>query len=146
MFKFPIESHCNIRLYQVTSNTGSLTRRERAPLARLLAFVLLAFVAYSATAESVHRHGVLLLAVNGSSAPAISSSEGSGPLANDSRANGECLICQLRQQLSFSLINAPSQNIATQIEHALVDASALPSLSQTGAPQRGRAPPLTSLS
>lgn len=130
----------------MTSKTGSLTRRKSAPLARLLAFVLLAFVAYTATAESVHRHGGLSLVAQGSSVPAITSPDDSGSLVNDSRATGECLICQLRQQLSFSLLNAPSLNIAPEVQLARVIASALPSFSGTTAPQRGRAPPLTSLS
>ena len=131
-------------LYQVTSNTGSLARRQSAPFARLLAFVLLAFVTYAAT--SIHRHGSLLPAAPDSNVPAITSSDDSGSLANDSRATGECLICQLRQQLSFSLLNAPSLNVAPEAQLARFIASELPSFSVTATPQRGRAPPLTSLS
>jgi hypothetical protein len=131
-------------LYQVTSHTGSLTCRKSAPFARLLALLLLVLVTYAATAESVHRHGALLSNTRGNSAPAITSSGDSGSLANDARASGECLICQLRQQLSFSLVSAPSLIISPTPQLARSIVPRLSSLSETAAPRRGRAPPLTS--
>jgi Protein of unknown function (DUF2946) len=133
-------------LYQVTSNTGSATRRSRAPLARFVAFMLLALVIYATTAASVHKHGGLLLNAHGSSAPAVNSSDDADSSANDSRATGECLICQLRQQLSFTLLNAPPLNLAPPAQLERVNAASLPSFSRADAPQRGRAPPLASLS
>jgi hypothetical protein len=132
-------------LYQVTSSTRSAIFRPNASLKRILAFVLLAFVTYAATAEAVHRHGGLLLVATGSSTSAISPSNDAGSAANDSRANGECLICQLRQQLSFTLLNAPPLIVAPQAQIARAHATALPSFSRPDAPQRGRAPPLASL-
>jgi hypothetical protein len=143
---FPVESDCNITLYQVTSNTTAAPFRPYAPLKRILAFVLLAFVTYTATAEAVHRHGGLLLAAQASNATALSQSDDAGSSANDSRANGECVICQLRQQLSFTLLNAPLLIVAPQAQTARTQATALPSLSRQAATQRGRAPPLASLS
>lgn len=132
-------------LYQVTSNTGSMTHRPSTPFKRLLAFVLLAFFIYASTAESVHRHGGLLLATQGSSAPKFTAPDDTGSLTRDARASSECLICQLRQQLSFSLLNAPSLNVTPETELTREGATPLPSLSGTDTPQRGRAPPLTSL-
>jgi hypothetical protein len=131
-------------LYQVTSNTGSLRRIQTAPLARLLAFVLLAFVSYAATAESVHRHGGILLVSQVCSAPAIASSDETASSVNDDRVTADCLICQLRQQLSFSLLNAPSLNVIPQAQIARFSAAALFSFSGTAAPKRGRAPPCAS--
>ena len=129
----------------MTSQTTSATSPQNAPLARLLAFVLLAFVAYSTTVEAVHKHGTRSLAVNGVSATAIYSSGDPGTSANDSRAASECVICQLRQQLSTSLLSALPQIVAPQEQIARAHSSALPATSRFSTPQRGRAPPLASL-
>ena len=129
----------------MTSSTRTAVSRPHAPVKRILAFVLLAFVTYAATAEAVHRHGGLLPNALARSATVLSPSDDAGSSANDSRSSGECLICQLRQQLSFTLLNAPPLVVAPQLEIALAQATALPSFSRPDAPQRGRAPPLNSL-
>jgi len=130
----------------VTSNTTPATPRRHAPLARLLAFALLAFVAYTTTAESVHRHGGLALERAAVSAASVSPSGDAVPSANDSQALGDCLICQLRQNLSFSLPSALPPLVAPQVSAELTRAAALLSAARSGAPTRGRAPPSTSLS
>jgi hypothetical protein len=112
----------------------------------VLAFVLLAFVAYTTTVESVHRHGRLTLKLSESSAAAVTSSGDANPSANDSPALGDCLICQLRQQLSFSLLSDLPQIVAPQVQPELSPAVAPLSVSRFEAPQRGRAPPHASLS
>jgi hypothetical protein len=114
-------------------------------LARLLAFVLLAFVTYSTTAEAVHKHGNLLFASSNSSATAVYSSGDASHSANDSRSASECVICQLRQHLSISLLNALPQLVAPQRQTTRTLATTLPSASRFATPQRGRAPPLASL-
>jgi hypothetical protein len=129
----------------VTSNTTSATHRQNTPLARLLAFVLLAFVTYTTTAEAVHKHGNLSLVTSNGSATAIYSSGDAHSSANDSRSTGECVICQLRQHLSLSLLNALPQLVAPQAQATRTLAATLPSASRTLAPQRGRAPPFASL-
>ncbi|HWT00537.1 MAG TPA: DUF2946 family protein [Pyrinomonadaceae bacterium] len=130
----------------MTSNTELSKSRRHAPLARTLAFVLLAFVAYTTTAESVHRHGRLELTRSGSPAAAVNASGDADSAANDSPALGDCLICQLRQNLSFSLLSALPQLVAPQSQAELSRAVALLSASRFEAPRRGRAPPSTSLS
>ena len=130
----------------MTSNTVSAARHRHAPLARLLAFALLAFVTYTTTAESVHRHDGLALKRAGVSAAAVSPSGDANTSANDSTALRDCLICQLRQNLSSSLLSALPQLVAPQVEAELSQAGALPAASRFEAPRRGRAPPATSLS
>lgn len=112
----------------------------------MLAFVLLAFVAYTTTAESVHRHGRLTLQPAESSTATVSPSGDANPSANDSPALGDCLICQLRQNLSFTLLSALPQLVAPPSQVELSTAVALLSASRFEAPRRGRAPPVTSLS
>lgn len=129
----------------MTSNTELAVSRPTAPLARIVAFVLLALVTYTATAEAVHKHGGLLLAPANSFVPAFDSSGDADSSANDSRASGECLICQLRQNFSISLLSPLPQLIAPQDPMMRSLAAALPCASRADAPQRGRAPPLASL-
>jgi hypothetical protein len=119
--------------------------RPNAPYKRILAFVLLAFVTYAATAEAVHRHGGLLIVTSNSAATMISSSSDATSTANDSRAVGECLICQLRQQLSYTLFNAPLLIVEPQAQLERTHPAALPSFSRPDTPRRGRAPPIASL-
>lgn len=130
----------------MTSKTVSAARRRHAPLARLLALVLLAFVTYTTTAESVHRHGGLALEGAAGSAAAVTSHGDADSTASDSPALGDCLICQLRQNLSFSLLSALPQLAAPQVKAELSPAVALLAASRFEAPRRGRAPPSTSLS
>jgi len=129
----------------VTGNTTSATPRQNTPLARLLALVLLAFVAYSTTAEAVHKHGNLSLAPLNSSAQAFYSSGDASSSINNSRATGECVICQLRQQLSISLLTALPQIVAPLNQATQTLAAALPCSARYTTPRRGRAPPLASL-
>lgn len=130
----------------MASNTESSKSRRHAPLARVLAFVLLAVVSYTATAESVHRHGRLALTPSVSSAAAVAPSGGADSAVNDSPALGECLICQLRQNLSSGLLSALPQLVAPRPHAELSRAVALLSVSRFEAPRRGRAPPAASLS
>jgi Protein of unknown function (DUF2946) len=128
-----------------SSSTRSATSRPNALLQRIMALVLLAFVAYVATAGVVHRHGGLSVATHGSAAAAINPAGDAGSSANDSRAVSDCLICQLRQQLSFSLLNAPPLILAPPAQLARMPRAVLSCFSRTDTPQRGRAPPLASL-
>ncbi|MBA2734354.1 MAG: hypothetical protein H0U54_15940 [Acidobacteria bacterium] len=129
----------------MTGNITSATHRQNRPIARLLAFVLLAFVTYSSTAEAVHKHGNLSLAPSNSSAQAAYSPSDASSTINNSRATGECVICQLRQQLSVSLLNALPQIVAPQNQATRALAAALPCSTRYTTPRRGRAPPLPSL-
>jgi hypothetical protein len=129
----------------VTSKTRQAASRPYAPLKRVLAFALLAFVVYAATAEAIHRHGGLYRFTSTSSAQSVISQGGATSTANDARAFGECLICQFRQQLSFTLLNGPLLVLAPQAQSAWAQATGLPFYSRTDTPRRGRAPPPTSL-
>jgi Protein of unknown function (DUF2946) len=145
VFIFPVEINCSISFQQVTSNTTIATPRQHALWARLLAFVLLAFITYSTTAEAVHKHGNLSLVSANGSATAVSSSGDASSSANESRSIGECVICQRRQHLSVSLLSTLPQLVAPQEQVTRTPATVLPSASRIATPQRGRAPPLSSL-
>jgi hypothetical protein len=130
----------------VTSKTRRSTlRTKHAPLARLLAFVLLALVTYAATAEAAHKHGNLTLDRSSNAAPAFGPNGDDGSSLKDSRTFGDCLICQLHQHLSVSLFSSLPQVVAPPTQIAQTPAAEFSYLSQSDTPRRGRAPPLSSL-
>lgn len=113
-------------------------------MARVLAFVLLLFVTHSATAEVVHQHGNLLSATSTSAASFIDAD--TNPLAPESNGStGECLICQLHQHLFSTLLISTPGLAAPQAEEATAGQSFVSLPSRAHTPQRGRAPPETSL-
>jgi hypothetical protein len=113
----------------------------------LLAFALLALVTYSATVNVVHRHGNLLLkpAAQTITAAAVSEPGDANSSLNDSRSLGDCLICQLHQNLSTTLFSPQPQLIAPVAQARQIPAAEISYLSQSNTPRQGRAPPLTSL-
>jgi hypothetical protein len=129
----------------VTSKTRSALRTKHAPPARLLAFVLLALVTYAATAESAHKHGNVSLNRPAQSAPAFEASSDAESSLKDSKKFGDCLICQLHQNLSVSLFSTLPQVVAPLTQTAHLLAAELTYLSQSDTPHSGRGPPLSSL-
>jgi len=122
--------------------------------ARVLAFVLLASIAWGATAEFTHHHGVqstarigTLLsqtqAANAGAQTATPLVESGETEASSSRSNSGagCLICQLHQNLSTTLFNTPPRVLPVDLP--VVSASAMVILppSEVAANQHGRAPP-----
>jgi hypothetical protein len=129
----------------VTSNTGSTSSRQHAPFARFLAFVLLVFISYGATAEAAHKHGSILPEPRAELAATVSSPDNTNPSSQSSRPGGECLICQLQQHLFVSLLNALPQILPPPAQLVSLPAAAVSYLSHADTPQRDRAPPSASL-
>jgi len=131
----------------VTSKNETTLRIRHAPAARVLAFVLLLLVAYSTTAEAVHKHGNLLVRNQATQGISVASTpDGTGSSLNDSRSLGDCLICQLHQNLSTTLFSPLPQAIAPVVQATLAPTVEVSYLSHAATPQRGRAPPFASLS
>lgn len=109
----------------------------------MLSLVLLFLVAYGATVETAHKHGstVFDAARSDINATVISEpTDSDSPLAN-SPATGECLICQLHQNLFTSLTNALPQTHALQFDRAGHAAAVFSFYSRPNTPGHGRAPP-----
>lgn len=130
----------------MTSKNDTTLRIQHAPVARVLAFVLLVLVAYSTTAEAVHKHGNLLLNQAPQTVTAVSEPTDTGSSLNDSRSLGDCLICQLHQNLSTTLFSPLPQVVAPVTQATLAPRTEAFYLSQSDPPRRGRAPPSPSLS
>jgi hypothetical protein len=132
----------------VTSNTKSRSSRGRNPLTRLLSLLLFAFIIHGATAEIVHSHGGASLArhVVNTTTPAVSDPLDSDSSSQKTRTLNECVICQLHQNLSTTLFTALPWMAPPTEQFTSILASATTYFSPASTPQRGRAPPLASLS
>ena len=142
-FILHIPLHCNIQSKHVTSTTTQARTRPHTPLARVVAFVLLLWVTYSATAEVAHKHGELLSATQTSATTISESTDHS--TTEDWRSTGECLICQLHQHLYSGLLISLPGFAPPQTQPSLARTTFVSAISQPSAPQRGRAPPIASL-
>jgi hypothetical protein len=124
----------------ISQTTSFSIGRRRAHPSRALACLLLLLIAYGATVQVVHSHG-RVSAVR-AAATAISDAGGSQSSRTGQHSHQECATCQFQQQLFNGLVDAPlfASALATQI--AAVSAPAVPFLSISATPQRGRAPPV----
>jgi len=110
---------------------------------RALSFLLLGFIVYGTTVEAAHTHGSLTTANK-----AIASSTFSDP-ATETKTNnnllgcGDCLICQLHQSFSATVISAPPSLVPAALSSRIYNLTAGSVSSETNAPRRGRAPPFS---
>jgi hypothetical protein len=134
--------NCSIKLKLVTSNNNiAATPRRHAPLARMLAFVLLVFISYGATAGAAHRHGNILKAGRADAAATMSGSSNSGSTVKDNGTNGECLMCRLHQHLFAGLLHHLPGFTPPSVELIRATIEPVSYFSQANTPRRGRAPP-----
>jgi hypothetical protein len=111
---------------------------------RALSLLLLGFIVYGTTVEAAHTHGSL--AANNASA----SSSFSDP-ATETKTHshllgyGDCLICQLHQHFSATLISVPPSIVPSSLRSRIFNLTAVSVHSQTSTPRTGRAPPQASL-
>jgi hypothetical protein len=113
-----------------------------AAFTRWLSLLLVVFILYGTTVEAAHRHGRTLPLA--SSTAAHFSNEQSQNLSTNKSGCNDCLICQLHQNFTSTLIvlrlkHDPPARIPQQIT-ALAHEDLL---SQIISPQAGRAPPET---
>jgi hypothetical protein len=120
----------------------------------VLAVVLLASIAWGATAESTHHHGAqatarvstLLSQAHASNVGEQTTTprvESGGTEQSSSRSTNaaDCLICQLHQNLSATLFNTPPRVAPVDSHVVSASATVIFPLSEVASNQRGRAPP-----
>jgi len=115
---------------------------------RGLALLLLACLAWGATAEFTHHHGFQSPLAQGARASQTNDaastelqSRNNGATSSRSRSLAECLICQLHQNLSASEINQPSLIGATDLQLSCTSSDVAVHLFEFADTRRGRAPP-----
>jgi hypothetical protein len=121
---------------------------RHACFARVLSFLLLSFIAFSATFGVAHTHGSPF---NGPVSRATKTADFAracdlpGSQTGGLLRSGDCSICQLHRQLSGGLLYGPIFAPAPPAQHAAAALATIPDLFTNSAPRRGRAPPPTSV-
>jgi hypothetical protein len=107
----------------------------------VLSFLLLGFIVYGTTVEAAHTHGALRAAKSSVTASNFSTPESDTKTATNLVGCGDCLICQLHQQFSTSVIAAPPSVVPSSLAARHLNTTATAVRSQTATPRSGRAPP-----
>ena len=135
-------------------NRTYLLLHSPARRARVLAVMLLASIAWGATAEFTHHHGFQSTArvsallsqtqnANASAQTATPLVESGGTKRSSSRSTNaaDCLICQLHQNLSTTLFNTPPRVAPVDLQVVSASATVIFPLPEVTSNQHGRAPP-----
>jgi hypothetical protein len=120
----------------------------------VLAFVLLASIAWGATAEFTHNHGARSTArastllsqaqtsnVTDQTATSLVESGKTQRSSSKSTNAADCLICQLHQNLSTTLFNTPPRVAPVDLQVVGASTTVIVPLSEVASNQHGRAPP-----
>ena len=135
-------SSLNLTHPTMTSMLNGALQNRGSALRRRIGLLLLVFIIYGTTVEAAHRHGRVRSADSGTTT--LLESEHTSTPVNSTNGCSDCLICQLHQNFTttlivFRLLNPPSQirlQITTQVPRDV--------LSQLASPTAGRAPPFIS--
>ena len=114
-------------------------QNQSAKLKRGLGLLLLVFIFYGTTVEAAHRHGRVVPQSN----PAAASFDKTGTTSTTPKTQGcsDCLICQLHQNFSATLITFKPQaeKLTRQTHSQSIAPVSIRSVSTSSSP--GRAPP-----
>jgi len=115
---------------------------RNAGFSRWLGLLLIAFILYGTTVEAAHRHGRVL--TEKSDVTSVTHSEQPGNLTGALTNCGDCLICQLHQNFSTTLIALRLNDPPRIVLHKTTAVVAPHLLSRITTPLAGRAPPFIS--
>jgi len=114
-------------------------QNQSASLKRGVGLLLLVFIFYGTTVEAAHCHGRVVPPSN----PAASSFDKTGTTSTSPTTQGcsDCLICQLHQNFSATLISVKpvADALVSHTQTPQLNPVSIRSITQT--PQSGRAPP-----
>jgi hypothetical protein len=115
----------------------------RAAFPRALSIALLAFIVCGTTVEAAHNHGNPLESNKVTSAAHFSDPATESKLGTNSQGCNDCLICQLHQHFSATVIAVPPSIGPLSVGSQFFNLTTVSVHTQTATPQRGRAPPIT---
>lgn len=121
--------------------TRSLQFRTAA-FSRWLGLLLIALIFYGTTVEAAHRHG--RVQNDNSDVTSLTQSEETGTPAGAQSGCADCLICQLHQNFSTTLIALRLNEPPTRVLHRTTAVVVPDLLSRIISPLAGRAPPFIS--
>ena len=118
----------------------ALLQNRSAAFTRWLSLLLVVFILYGTTVEAAHRHGRTLPAT--ASAAAHFANQQTQNLSTNKTGCNDCLICQLHQNLTTTLIALRlKQEAQTKAPQRVTTEAPEDLRSQIISPQSGRAPP-----
>ncbi|HEY2964105.1 MAG TPA: hypothetical protein VGJ37_16915 [Pyrinomonadaceae bacterium] len=117
----------------------ALLNNRAATFTRWLSLLLVVFILYGTTVEAAHRHGRVL--PSRSSAAANVHNEQTQNLSSNKTGCNDCLICQLHQNFTTTLIALRLNNPPTRTPQLVTTVAPEDLLSQIISPRAGRAPP-----
>ncbi|HXQ70735.1 MAG TPA: hypothetical protein VN844_09620 [Pyrinomonadaceae bacterium] len=117
----------------------ALTKNQGATFSRWLNLLLVVFILYGTTVEAAHRHGLIVPSYTGANAQL--DNEHDKNLGNVKTGCNDCLICQLHQNLTTTLIALRLDDPPVRLPQRVVVAVSQDLLSQIITPVSGRAPP-----
>ncbi len=127
----------------VTSTLTPRLKTHSTRFSRALTLLLVVFILYGTTVEAAHRHGRILPTENHAASvidPALARNVAGGQIGC-----GDCLICQLHQNFSTTLITFRQADAPVYVRTQFFDTALAGSHSLTNAPRKGRAPPTSLL-
>lgn len=125
--------------HQTLTSMFALLRNPNSTFSRWVGVLLVAFIFYGTTIEAAHRHGKTL--PSAPSATSLRNAEHANNPVSSKSGCSDCLICQLHQNFTATLISvrphedAPSRQALARTS----DPISIRSIANT--PQSGRAPP-----
>jgi hypothetical protein len=117
----------------------ALTTNQGATFSRWLNLLLVVFILYGTTVEAAHRHGRVLPSQTNTNAQL--NGEHSKNLGTAQTGCNDCLICQLHQNFTTTLIALRLNDPPVQLPQRVVSEVPQDLLSQITSPVTGRAPP-----
>src|ERR1043165_2770209 len=118
--------------------TASFTKR-RIAISRGVSLLLVTFILFGTTVEAVHRHGRVLAQAPPTSSQ-VTPEKPDGSL-NTNTSCTDCLICQLHQQFTATLIPVRPDTTSLNISVVSVRTDRVSVESHKYTPQSNRAPP-----
>jgi hypothetical protein len=117
----------------------ALFKNNATTFSRCVGLLLVVFILYGTSVEAAHRHGRILPA-GSSAASLVDSQQRTTPVGSKSGCS-DCLICQLHQNFTTTLIAFRISDPPTQVRLKLPSAVSPDVFSRITAPTAGRAPP-----
>ncbi len=136
-------ANSSIAIKTVTSSLTNRFSSQHASLSRALGLLLIVFILYGTTVEAAHCHGRISSAATTTAGfvdPVLTKT-----LPGTKTGCSDCLICQLHQNFTTTLITFRQSSPPVYVITRFSDTALIAFHSQTSTPRRGRAPPLSSL-
>ena len=134
-----LKSDSSTGVLRLTSMFNLTRNKQISAASRAVGLLLVLFIFYGTTVEAAHRHG-RVPSCNSQSASLVETGTSDGSVGTKAGCN-DCLICQLHQNFSATLISVRPNSSALTVRNHLRRLDPISVHSRVNTPQSGRAPP-----